>query len=312
MKLSVIVPTYNRKDLLVGCLNALFEQSCSKSDFEILVIDDGSTDGTREIVKEIMEQSAAILKYFGQENRGPAAARNVGIKKANGEILIFIGDDIVAAPSLIDMHLNWHEQYSDENVAILGYVTWSPQIKITPFMRWLENGGPQFAYYRFSHREKIDPNAFCTANISIKKQFLLSYGLFDEDFRYAAYEDTELGYRLSKQGLKLIFNAQAVAYHYHSMTIASYCHRMEQVGISSIILKHKHPELNFSKLHHTSHLKNVIKFCIYPLSKYILSLLDNLLPFTFPNLYNRLLDYYKIRGITKFKNINAILHQLEK
>lgn len=237
--LSVIIPTYNRKEILKKCLNALFNQTYPKSDYEIIVIDDGSTDGTEELVKSIINGSPCVLRYFKQENKGPAVARNVGIENANGEIILFIGDDIIATSTLLEEHIKWHKNYPEDNVAVLGYVTWSPEIEITPFMKWLENGGPQFAYYKLRHGQKVPWNSFWTCNISAKKRFLIENGLFDEDFPSAAYEDSELGYRLHKKGLKLLFNKSAIAYHYHYTSLDDACQRMIKVGESAYMFSKK-------------------------------------------------------------------------
>ena len=101
---------------------------------------------------------------------------------------------------------------------MLGYVTWSPEIKVTPFMRWLERGGPQFKYWTINNPQNVSWRHLYTANISFKRQFLLEDGFFDEDFPNAAYEDTELGYRLHQRGLRIVYNKRAVAYHYHAIS----------------------------------------------------------------------------------------------
>ena len=189
LSLTVVIPTYNRKNILKKCLNALFDQTYPQSDYEVIVVDDGSTDGTEEIVKFLINNSPCILRYFKQEHKGPAAARNLGIKNANGKIILFIGDDIIATPNLIVEHMKRHLTNPEVNIAILGYVTWSPELRITPFMRWLENGGPQFSYHELKDKEALGHGYFYTCNISLKRHFLLTHGLFDERCKYAAYED---------------------------------------------------------------------------------------------------------------------------
>ncbi len=237
IEISVIIPTYNRKDVLIKCLKALFCQSYSKK-YEILIIDDGSSDNTEKVVEELQKNAPIELRYFKQENKGPAAARNIGIKNANGDIILFIGDDIIASSELLEQHMLFHRKYSESVFAILGYTTWHPEIKITPFMYWLEHGGPQFGYYKFKHEEEV--NAFWTCNISLKRDYMLKNGIFDEDFPYAAHEDTELGYRLQKKGLRTIFNKNAVTYHYHPTDIKKYCYRQKLVGRSAVILNRKY------------------------------------------------------------------------
>ena len=294
--LSIIIPTYNRKNSLSKCLYAFVNQ-VTKMSYEVLIIDDGSTDNTDEVIKKWEKNTHFILRYFRQENRGPASARNIGIKQARGDILLFVGDDIIATPNLIEQHMLFHCKYPEENVAMLGYVTWSSEIKVTPFMYWLEHGGPQFQYYKFKHREKV--KAFWTCNISLKRSFLIKEGYFDEDFPYAAYEDTELGYRLQKKGLQIIYNKNAIAYHYHSTNIEKYCYRQKLVGKSFIILHKKYPEIFKMMIENNNFKKNVwaiFKF-IVPYLKKIAIILDckNI---RLPNiLYKIIMHYYYQRDI---------------
>ncbi|MDI6642063.1 MAG: glycosyltransferase family A protein, partial [Elusimicrobiota bacterium] len=117
---TIIIPTYNRKNVLRKCLNALSNQVC-KSDFEVIIIDDGSTDGTEDFVKQLISITPYYVRYFRQKNKGPAAARNVGIKNATGEIILFMGDDIIADSNLLYEHLSWHIKFSDNNIGVLGY-----------------------------------------------------------------------------------------------------------------------------------------------------------------------------------------------
>jgi len=206
--LTVIIPTYNRRDTLLKCLKALTHQSCSKECFEIILVDDGSTDGTDGAIHSWMDQKPCDVKYFQQENRGPAAARNVGIRNAKGQVLLFLGDDVIPNNNLLEEHMEWHKRFGADNSAMLGFVTWSPELEITPFMQWLENGGPQFSFRSIKDKNNVNGAVFFyTSNISVKRCFLLENDeLFDEDFPYAAHEDSELGYRLSKKGLMLTYN----------------------------------------------------------------------------------------------------------
>ncbi|MCK5010218.1 MAG: glycosyltransferase, partial [Deltaproteobacteria bacterium] len=107
MDASVIIPTFNRKDVLRKCLQALDQQKCG-STYEIVLIDDGSTDGTQETVEELQESLSFSLTFFRQGKKGPAAARNVGIKHCSGKIVIIMGDDIIATPHLVNEHIDWH------------------------------------------------------------------------------------------------------------------------------------------------------------------------------------------------------------
>jgi glycosyltransferase involved in cell wall biosynthesis len=247
VQLSVIIPTCNRKDVLVKCLQALFRQTCPTEQFEIIIVNDGSKDDTKGVVSKLMADAPAKLHYYEQSNRGPAAARNVGVRQASGELVLFIGDDIIAHANLLQEHIDWHTRFPEEHTAILGHVTWSPELRVTPFMRWLENGGPQFAYNEIKSESVDHYGFFWTCNISLKREFMLSKGLFDEGFPYAAYEDIELGYRLALEGLKIKYNRKAAACHLHpGINVKNYKKRMEVVGESEVIFSNKYPGLSLS------------------------------------------------------------------
>lgn len=244
--ISIIIPTYNRSEVLVKCLNALFGQNYPKSQYEIIVIDDGSTDNTEQKIKPLIKSANCSVTYLKQKNKGPAAARNLGIKNAKGDIILLIGDDIIPSKNFLKEHVTWHKDYPEENIAILGYTTWFPELKITPYMHWLENGGPQFHYQDLRHGEVVSYKYFYTSNISLKRKFL-SDEIFNELFPYAAYEDIEFAYRLSKKGLKIIYNKNALAFHHHEISLENYSKRAVYAGISRVILANLHKEFSIKK-----------------------------------------------------------------
>lgn len=232
MIITVIIPTFNRYEVLLKCLRALREQTTPPSSYEVVVVDDGSTDSTPERTAVFSKGSDSNLRFFRQFHKGPAAARNLGIREARSELILFIGDDIIATSTLLAEHLAWHEKYPKENVAVLGHATWSPEIEVTAFMHWLENGGPQFKFSSIDNPHNVSWRHLITANISFKRKFLLENGLFDEDFSYAAFEDIELGHRLCNRGLRIVYNRHAVGYHNHPTSLDDAMGRMQRVAES--------------------------------------------------------------------------------
>lgn len=228
--LSVVIPTYNRLPQLRRCLDALYQQTCPRPDYEIILVDNGSTDNTPRFLADLQPPSGVTLVTLYEPKRGPAAARNRGIRHARGHIVLITGDDIIPPPDLLDQHASWHRRFPDERVAVLGLTTWTPDRPITAFMRWLENGGPQYKYWAITDKQNVFYGHFYTSNVSVKRSFLLACGLFDEDFPYATYEDTELAYRLAQKGMRLVYNEHAVGYHDHYTTLMSALRRMEMVG----------------------------------------------------------------------------------
>jgi glycosyltransferase involved in cell wall biosynthesis len=221
--LSVVIPTYNRCGTLEKVLSAFFQQSALSSIAEIIVVDDGSTDSTRAVVDRLAQDSPVSIRYFRQENKGPGAARNLGIREAVSELILFTDDDIIPQPALVAEHLDWHRRSPESAVAVLGHVTWDPELNPTPFMRWYESH--VFCYGDLAGREQIDYEYFYTCNVSLKTKFLRSSGTFDEDFKSAAYEDTELAYRLNKAGLRLLYNPRARAYHHQFFRFSDVCRK---------------------------------------------------------------------------------------
>lgn len=223
--LSVIIPTYNRKDLLAKALEGYLGQSSPHFIHELLVVDDGSTDDTESMVREFSGRSPIMIRYLRQANKGPAAARNLGIREARSSIVLFTDSDIVPERELVSQHMEWHRNNPQTGAAVLGYVTWPPEINATPFMRWYGEDGALFAYRRLRGKREIDFHFFYSCNLSLKIDFLRTCGQFDEDFKSASWEDTELGYRLHKAGLRLLYNPQAVAFHHQFFTFDQACRK---------------------------------------------------------------------------------------
>jgi len=244
MNLSVIVPVYNQEKIISKALVSLVNQNIPKNKYEIIVIDDGSTDKTYEILNSFKKKAGNkifILKTINLHGKG--TARNLGIKKAKNEIVVLLDGDVITSKDLLAEHLKWHQKFSKENFAVVGNITWPPQLKITSFMYWLEHGGGQLDFDNLRHQEEIDYKHFYTGNTSFKRDFLLKDGLFDEDFGREMYEDLELAYRLQNKGLKIFYNKNARAYHYHQTDPQKYSERMIRTGKGAKILFKKHPEL---------------------------------------------------------------------
>lgn len=237
--LSIIIPTYNRADKLEKCLRALRAQSLASESFEVLVVDDGSTDSTPQLLKK-WAGKWKNLKYLHQKNAGQGNARNKALKEARGQVVLFIGDDIYPQEGFLAKHVEFHQEHPEKEYACLGLTEWDPTQEITPFMEWLTHGGPQFAYHKLQAEEEASFWYFYTSNISLKKELLLKDS-FDPDFKAYGWEDIELGYRLTQKGLKLIYKPEALAYHDHFMEEASLKKRMFGVGETARLFQKKQP-----------------------------------------------------------------------
>jgi GT2 family glycosyltransferase len=240
LRLTVVVPTYNRSDLLGETLRKLLhEQSASADDYEIVVVDDGSTDETPSVVAAVGAPESR-LRYYRQENRGPAAARNLGTREAKGKIILFTGDDCIPERGLILAHLQAHERTGD--VGVVGHVAWHPDLEMTPLMLFLDHG-VQFGFTYINDPENVTFWTFYTANCSIQRHWLEEAGGFDEDFRHAAYEDIELAYRMMQRGLRIVYRRAALTYHHHAPSLDRHLARTRLCGRAAVTFWRKHSEL---------------------------------------------------------------------
>ncbi len=259
MKLSVIIPTHNRADILKVCLEKLIAQE--GVNFEVIVVDDGSTDHTSSIVQKLETRNSKLeknpksqipnpncsqIRYIKQSASHQAVARNRGVEAATGDIIVFIGDDIFVEPGFLQKHHDRHADHPDENVVVLGYTTWDPNIPINSYMRFLEDSGWQFGY-KFLKPSMIgrdDPfKFFYTSNISLKKSFF-EKEKFNEDFVFYGWEDIELGYRLWKNHeMEIYYEPQAIAFHHHVIEESDLPKKMQAVGKSAVHFQRLQPDL---------------------------------------------------------------------
>lgn len=246
MKLSVIIPTHNRAEILKTCLAKLARQN--DVEFEVIVVDDGSTDHTEPMVARLRHDykmaNWSNLYYIKQPASQQGIARNRGVEKATGELILFMGDDIFALPDFLKAHVRAHQENPQENVVILGYTTWDPKLLINAYMKFLESSGWQFAYKKLKKGfiEKDLFKYFYTSNISLKKTFF-EKEKFDETFLAYGWEDIELGFRLwKKHQMKVYYEPDAGVFHHHQMDDSMLVNRMRQVGKSAVIFEKLQPE----------------------------------------------------------------------
>jgi GT2 family glycosyltransferase len=235
-RISVIVPTFQRAGLLSLCIES-FDAQADAPDFEVVVVDDGSTDDTATALAALSADRPWLRWSSQPANRGPAAARNRGVSEARADLLLFVDDDVVASHDLLHTHLRLHDAAGDEQLAVLGRVDWHPSVDVTPFMRWLDRSGLQFAYDTWLREGPVPPAAaFYTANLSLSRRVVIDAGGFDERFPYAAYEDLELATRLTGRGLHMDYRPAALAYHRRAIDLATFRQRMTRVGESAELM----------------------------------------------------------------------------
>jgi len=236
MKVSIVIPTYNQKEILAKALDCLILQDYPKDQYEIVVVDDGSSDGTRGMVRSKMG-SKVDWRYLYQRHRGPHFARNLGIEKAQGEIIIFVDSDIFVAPNFISEHVKFHQKFGDDVV--------SGPVARTDRLNHIFGDSGKRKLRKLSFVFSLP--SFITSNLSVRKKILIRVGGFDEEFTGFGWHDWELGLRLKKLGLKAKMNINAMVYHYKkSITLSdlpSSCKKKREQGENAVLYYKKHPSL---------------------------------------------------------------------
>jgi len=241
---SVVIPTCNRREALACALGAWERQLPTELPFELVVVDDGSTDGTATLL-EGRRYERFRLRGVRQDNAGPAAARNRALALAEGDFVLFTGDDVEPDPCLLAEHRAGHDEHGDPRVAIVGLIRWPDGDDLTATMRHVDGvGAQQFGYRYFRDGAEYDFRHFYTANVSLRRSLLeFEPTGFCTDFRAAAFEDAEFAYRLSIHGLRIHYREAARAVHHHHYDAASFFSRQQRCGEMAAVLCRVQPAL---------------------------------------------------------------------
>jgi glycosyltransferase involved in cell wall biosynthesis len=210
---SVIVPTYRKKEFLEPTLASLGLQTYPAELTEVVVVDDCSEDGTFEFLQSL-RTPYTLLPVKHEVNRGRSAARNTAIRAANGDLAVFIDDDMLCEPNLLERHVRFHAEHPDS--VVIGSALTAPELGHRTVYSYLDDMG----VHRLASGSVAPARYFVTNNASVERRHLLDVGLFDESYRRYGFEDTELAFRLEDDaGLKFVYCGEAVAYHLHDQTL---------------------------------------------------------------------------------------------
>lgn len=231
--ISVIIPVYNGQNVISNCLKALLNQNYPKNKYEIIVVDDGSTDDTVEIFSKFKK-----VRLIKQKHSGPAVARNFGASKSKGDILLFTDADCVQPK---DWVRNMIEPFKDEEIA-----------GVSGTYKTLNKGSliARFAGYEIEERHKsLSKKRFLdfigTFSAGYRKKIFQKYGGFDTSFATSSGEDPELSFRMHKAGFKMVFQPKAFVYHRHPDSLYKFLKQKFWRGYWRVLTYKKHKDKIF-------------------------------------------------------------------
>ena len=198
MRATIQLCTYNRAQMLERVLDACFEQTVQADAYEVVLVNDGSTDETPAVIARAQQRAMCPFTVVNQPNSGLAKGRNAGIARANGERIVFIDDDVLPLPNFVQEHLRSHAAHP---LAIVrgGAINVETFDELPP---------PVWSFRDYSG------NFFWTTNVSVPLKTIRAIGGFNENFDEYGWEDIDVGLRLRFAGVKAVFNKRALVYHY--------------------------------------------------------------------------------------------------
>jgi glycosyltransferase involved in cell wall biosynthesis len=210
LRATIQLCTYNRAALLERVLDACFEQTVASDAYEVVLVNDGSTDETPEVIARAQQRASGAFTVVNQPNSGLAKGRNAGIARARGERVIFIDDDVLPLPNFVEEHLRSHDA---QPLAIVrgGAINVESFDDLPP---------PVWSIRNYSG------NYFWTTNVSVPLATIRAIGGFNESFAEYGWEDIDVGLRLRFAGVKAVFNKRALVYHYKPRPRASSVEKM--------------------------------------------------------------------------------------
>jgi GT2 family glycosyltransferase len=237
---TIVIPTLTRYESLGRVLDRLDRQTAAPSSFAVHVVSDAAEPNPGEVERAVGSRPYDVAILRG-ERRGASAARNAGWRTARTPLVVFLDDDVLPEPDLVGQHLNWHDDHPEPEVAVLGRVRWADELKVTPFMRWLDHG----IQFDFERIDGVDAGwgRFVTANASVKRSLIERAGGFEEEALPFGYEDLDLALRMHQHGMRLLYNRRACGEHLHEMDLDFWKRRVARIAVSEHKFVQMHPEV---------------------------------------------------------------------
>lgn len=234
--ISVVVPTFNSAQTLPHLLLGLRRQKFPARRFEVIVVDDGSTDDTLSL----MESLNLLVRhsFFSQQNQGAAVTRNQGARMSQGDILVFLDSDVIPDRQLLQEHLCIHQQHS--GTLVVGRTRAPVSEKKDVFHQVM--GDKIFAFDLGDEECDIPFQDLVSRNLSMPKSVFMELGGFNERYPRSGFEDTEFALRAVEAGYKLLYSPTASGEHRHFGSIEQVGRHMYSYQISAAMLFSQHPE----------------------------------------------------------------------
>jgi glycosyltransferase involved in cell wall biosynthesis len=232
------MPSHNRQDRLMQALEHIARQTYPATLIEVVVVLDGCTDGSAQMLEQNRATYPFNLHIVEQAQGGPARARNTGVLAAQGDYILFLDDDVMATSGLVMEH--WHTHLANPTTIVIGTMS-RPLDQLRKqrpvWVRWEEYILEEQYRDILKGRYEVSARQFYTGNASLRREWLLKAGLFDESFK--RYEDVELAYRLAQQQLDFKFNPAAIGYHYVNRSYRSWTNVHYLYGRYAVKLGHE-------------------------------------------------------------------------
>jgi len=243
-EISVVVPTHRRRALMLRTLAALRSQSVDHGRYEMIVVCDGCDDGSADAARALSRSGGPRLEVVEQPRAGCAGARNRGAMEAVAPLLMFLDDDMIAAPDLLEAHLRRHA--TDPGTVVLGAMLVhedSPRSFVTEGLaRWAEKRNSRLS----DHLAGIPVTEMLGGHITLSRQTFDALGRFDAAFtaggRFGG-EDLDFGWRARSLGIPVVYEPRAIARQVWDKSFRSLCRDIREAGASDVRLARKHPEM---------------------------------------------------------------------
>jgi GT2 family glycosyltransferase len=240
VEISVVIPTLSNQVVLGRVLDGYARQDAPPGSFEVVVVADRAEPDPSAVDEAVGERPYPVRRISGRVP-GASGSRNAGWQAARAPIVLFTDDDTLPVRGLVSEHLEWHRRHPPEAVAVLGHVRWAPELKVTPFMKWLDLS-VQFGYTAIDGTEASWAHLY-SSNASLKRNFLARIGGYDEARFPYGYEDLDLGLRARDHGLRVLYNRRAAVDHLRSMTVELWQARAPRLAASERRFCELHPEV---------------------------------------------------------------------